>query len=33
MDIQNPMSCKKGGFITIRHNDLCNMNENLLKEL
>ena len=33
MDIQNAMSCKKGGFITIRHNDLRNMNENLLKEL
>ena len=27
------MSCKKGGFITIRHNDLRDLNANLLTEV
>ena len=27
------MSCKKGGFITIRHNDLCDLTANLLAEV
>ena len=33
MDIQHAMSCKKGGFITIRHNDLCDLTANLLTEV
>ena len=33
MDIQHAMSCKKGGFITIRHNDLRDLTANLLTEL
>ena len=33
MDIQHEMSCKKGGFITIRHNDLCDLTANLLTEV
>ena len=27
------MSCKKGGFITVRHNDLRDLNANLLTEV
>ena len=33
VDIQHAMSCKKGGFITIRHNDLRDLTANLLTEL
>ena len=34
MNIQHAMSCKKGGeFITIRHNDLCDLTANLLTEV
>ena len=33
MDIQHAMSCKKGGFITIRHNDLRDLTANLLTEV
>ena len=33
VDIQHAMSCKKGGFITIRHNDLCDLTANLLTEV
>ena len=33
MDIQHAMSCKKGGFITITHNDLRDFTTNLLKEV
>ena len=27
------MNCKKGGFITIRHNDLCDLTANLLTDV
>ena len=27
------MSCKKGGFITIRHYDFCDLTANLLTEV
>ena len=30
MDTQHAMSCKKGGFITIIHNDLRDLTANLL---
>ena len=33
MNIQNAMSCKKGGFIAIRHNDLGDLTANLLTEV
>ena len=33
MDIQHAMSCKKGGFITIRHNDLRDLTANLLTDI
>ena len=33
IDIQQAMSCKKGGFVTIRHNDLCDLTANLLTEV
>ena len=33
IDIQHAMSCKNGGFITIRHNDLRDLNANLLTEV
>ena len=33
MDIQHAMSCKKGSFITIRHNDLLDLTANLLTEV
>ena len=33
MDIQYAMSCKKGGFITIIHNDLHELTENLPTEV
>ena len=33
MEIQHAMSCKKGGFITIRHNDLRDLTANLLTEV
>ena len=33
MGIQHTMNCKKGGFITIRHNDLRDLTANLLTEV
>ena len=33
MDIQHAMNCKKGGFITIRHNHLRDLTANLLTEV
>ena len=33
MGIQHAMSCKKGEFITIRHNDLRDLTANLLTEV
>ena len=30
MDVQYAMSCKKGGFITIRYNDLRDLTANLV---
>ena len=33
MDIQHAMSCKKGGFITIRNNDIRDLTANLLTEV
>ena len=30
MDIHHKMSCKKGGFITIKNNNLCDLTANLL---
>jgi len=33
LDFQHSMSCKKGGFIGIRHNDLRDLFGNLLKEI
>ena len=32
-DIQNNMSCKKGGFIYIRHNDLRDLTANMMSEM
>ena len=31
LDHQHCMSCKKGGFITLRHNDVRNLTANILK--
>ena len=31
-DIQQSMSCKKGGFICLRHNDLRNLATNMMSE-
>ena len=33
MDIHHAMSCKKGGFITIKYNNLCDLTANLLTEV
>ena len=33
MDIKHAMSCKKGGLITMRHNDLHDLTANLLTEV
>lgn len=33
MDIGHAISCKKAGFITIRHNDLCDFTACLLTEV
>ena len=33
MDIQRAMSCKRGGLIAIRHNDLRDLTGNLLTEV
>ena len=33
MDIQHAMSCKKGGYVTIRHNDLRDLTANLLTKV
>ena len=30
MDMKHAMSCKKGGFITIRHSDVCDFTSNML---
>ena len=32
-DFKHTMSCKKGGFISIRHNDICDLTANILKEV
>ena len=32
-DIQHSMSCKKGGFVTIRHNDLRHLTAKILSEV
>ena len=32
-DIQHSMSCKKGGFVTIRHNDLRDLTAKILSEV
>ena len=32
-DVQQSMSCKKGGFITIRHNDLRDLTSRILSEV
>ena len=32
-DVQQSMSCKKGGFITIRHNDLRDLRSRILSEV
>ena len=32
-DIQHSMSCKKGGFVTIRHNELRDLTAKLLSEV
>ena len=32
-DIQHSMSCKKGGFIYIRHNNLRNLTANMMSEV
>ena len=32
-DIQHALSCKKGGFDSLRHNDVCNITAALLKEV
>ena len=33
MDVQYAMSCKRGGFVTIRHNDLRDLTANLLSNV
>ena len=33
MDVQHAMSCKRGGFVTIRHNDLRKITTNLLSNV
>ena len=33
MDIQHAKGCKKGGFIMIRHNDLCDVTATLMREV
>ena len=33
MDVQHAMSCKKGGFVTLRHNDMRELTANLLVEV
>ena len=32
-DIQHSMNCKKGGFVTIRHNDLRDLTAKILSEV
>ena len=32
-DIQHSMSCKKGGFVSIRHNDLCDLTARIVSEV
>ena len=32
-DIQHSMSCKKGGFVSIRHNDLCDLTARIASEV
>ena len=31
LDYQHCMSCKKGGFVTMRHNDVRDLTANILK--
>ena len=33
MDVQHAMSCKKRGFVTIRHNDLRGLTANLISNV
>ena len=33
IDVQHAMSCKRGGFVTIRHNDLRDLTANLLSNV
>ena len=33
MDVQHAMSCERGGFITIRHNDLRDLTANFLSNV
>ena len=32
-DIQHSMSCKKGGFVSIRHNDLRDLTARIISEV
>ena len=32
-DIQHSISCKKGGFVSIRHNDLCDLLARIVSEV
>ena len=32
-DIQNSVSCRKGGFLNIRHNDLQDLTANMMSEV
>ena len=33
LSVDHAMSCHKGGFPTLRHNEICNLTANLLKEV
>ena len=33
MDIQHAKGCKKGGFVMIRHKDLCDVTATLMREV
>ena len=32
-DFQHSMSCKKGGLVSIRHNDICDLTAYILREV
>ena len=32
-DFQHSMSCKKGGLVSIRHNDICDLTSYILREV